>query len=57
MFAEVTCGFRIGGVKVAAHVTAITMSLATLGSALEDMDSSGVDVLNGWSWLEECING
>ena len=57
MFPEVTRGFRVAGVKVAAHVTTIATSLATLGSALKDMDTSAVDVLDGWSWLEEHING
>ena len=57
MFAEVTRGFRITGVKVVAHIAAIATSLATFGSALEDMDTSAVDVLNGWSRLEEHING
>jgi len=57
MFAEVTRGSRIAGVKVAAHVTAIAMSLASLGSALKDVDTSVVYVLDGWSWLEEHING
>ena len=56
MFPEVTRGFRVAGVKVAAHVTTIATSLATFGSALEDMDTSAVDILDGWSWLEEHVN-
>ena len=56
MFAEVTCAFCVTGVKVAVHIIAIAMSLATLGSTLEDMDTLAVDVLDGQSWLEEHIN-
>ena len=56
MFAEVTCGFRISGIMVAAHITAIATSLAALRSALKDMDTSAFDVLNGQSQLEEHIN-
>ena len=57
VFSEVTRESCITGVKVAAHITAITTSLASLGSALKDVDTSVVDILNGWSWLEEHVNG
>jgi len=57
VFSEVTRGSCIAGVKVAAHITAITTSLASLGSALKDVDTSVVDILDGWSRLEEHVNG
>ena len=47
----------ITGVKITTDHTAVALSFAVLGLALEDMDTAVVDVFDGRGRLKESIDG
>jgi hypothetical protein len=55
MLAKVTRRFGITGVKVTANISTITTSLAVLGIALENVNTTFFYVLDGRGRLKEDI--
>jgi hypothetical protein len=56
MFAKISRGFGITGVKISTDYSAIPFSFTMGGSTLENMDTSTLDVLDSWSRFEKYIN-